>query len=82
MNGSKALFAKYVKGYLQNMFGVGPTYRDEEWEHGLRCGECHELFRDGQPYAEQFAGLIEDVPVVTPVCVPCGLATPVRPDDE
>lgn len=56
---------------------MSETYRAEDWPHGLRCGECLQAFTAGVPIAEQFSGLIGEVPAVVPVCVPCGLAVPV-----
>lgn len=57
---------------------MAERYRDGDWPHGLRCGECSRLFEDGMPISEQIDNMIEDIPCVVPVCVPCGLEKPVR----
>jgi hypothetical protein len=45
----------------------------EDWPHGLRCIDCHDLIEDGSPYSERLTSMIEGTPVVEIVCVPCGL---------
>jgi hypothetical protein len=51
----------------------GDIYTDEDFEHGLRCGECDTLFVEGQPISERLTDFIEETPVVELVCVPCGM---------
>lgn len=50
------------------------VYHAEDWPHGLRCGECSGLFVEGQPISKRLDAFQEDVPIVTIVCVPCGMA--------
>ena len=49
----------------------GIEYKDEEWPHGLRCGECHRLIQEPERYSEQLDGFIGEYPVCRILCVPC-----------
>lgn len=44
----------------------------EEWPHGLRCGDCCRLLRDGDGYAERLTGMVAGFPAYMVVCRPCG----------
>jgi hypothetical protein len=46
--------------------------RAEEWPHGLRCGECALLLREGDPYGERLTGMVGEFPAYMIVCRPCG----------
>jgi hypothetical protein len=56
----------------------GLIVRARDWPHGLRCGDCCRVLRDGDRYAERLTGMAEDTPVVMIVCRPCdeGMAHP------
>lgn len=45
--------------------------RAEDWPHGLRCGDCARLLKDGDGYSERLTGMIGDVPAVMIVCIDC-----------
>lgn len=61
---------------MPNDQGCAPDLivRDEDWPHGLRCGECCRLLKDGDRYAEIWTGMVEDTPAEMIVCHPCGEA--------
>lgn len=48
---------------------------DEEWPHGLRCGDCANLLTEGMPYSERLEGMSEvagePAAVVLIVCAEC-----------
>lgn len=46
--------------------------RAEDWPHGLRCGECCRVLRDGDPYRERLTGMMGEFPAYMLVCRPCG----------
>ena len=50
--------------------------RAEDFPHGLRCGGCCRVLHEGEPYAERWTGMTEDVPAVMIVCVACGTRDP------
>jgi hypothetical protein len=52
-------------------------YHSEDFPYGLRCAECNEEFIEDQPIAEQLDSMLDDIPMVVLVCVPCGLGRPV-----
>jgi hypothetical protein len=45
--------------------------RSEDWPHGLRCGECCRLLRDGDGYGERLSGMVGDFPAYMIVCHSC-----------
>lgn len=65
-------------------------YTADDWEHGLRCMDCHDHFVEGQPIAERLTGIdtcddLADLPgadadpcdplfYVEIICVGCDLA--------
>lgn len=50
-----------------------PIVREADFPSGLRCGECSRLLREGDQYAERLTGMIEDIPAVMIICVPCDM---------
>lgn len=53
---------------------IGLVYRDDEWEHGLRCAECNRLMQEGDRYSERLHALTSDgIPIVVIVCVGCAV---------
>jgi hypothetical protein len=50
---------------------LGVPYHEEDWPHGLRCGECRHLFCEGERYSQRLFGFQEEVPVSVVVCVEC-----------
>jgi hypothetical protein len=53
---------------------LGVEYRHEEWPHGLMCGHCPHVFRDGERYLSQLYAFVEDAPLVEIVCLDCAIA--------
>jgi hypothetical protein len=45
--------------------------RSEDWPHGLRCGDCKRVLRDGDGYAQRWTGMVGEVPAMLIVCRPC-----------
>jgi hypothetical protein len=45
--------------------------RDSDYPHGLRCGRCNRLMKDGDRYAEELTGMIGGLPMVELMCIPC-----------
>jgi hypothetical protein len=45
--------------------------RMKDFPHGVRCGECHALFRDGDRYRDRLTGMIGDTPAYEIVCLVC-----------
>lgn len=54
----------------------GEVYCDEEWPHGLSCGHCPHVFREGEPYSERLYAF-DELPLVVILCVGCA-TTPER----
>lgn len=54
---------------------AGLLVRDEDWPHGLRCGECSRLLEDGDRYAERLMEMVGDTPLLKIVCIPCDEGT-------
>ncbi len=46
--------------------------RADDWPHGLRCGECGRLLRDGDAFDERLTGMVGEFPAYMIVCRPCG----------
>lgn len=44
-----------------------------DYPNGIRCIECHTVFRDGDAYCERLEGMAGEVPVVEIVCERCGM---------
>ena len=56
---------------------AGEQYRDEDWPHGLACGQCRHLFREPERYIAQLDAFIEDALLRKIVCLACfGLDEP------
>lgn len=53
------------------MAELGVPYRDAEWPHGLMCGECPHVFREGERFATSLYAFSDDVPMCLVLCVPC-----------
>lgn len=51
-----------------------PVYREEEWQHGLRCAACGEQFVEGQPIARRLDAFQDDSPMLVLMCVACDVA--------
>jgi len=49
----------------------GIEYHDDDWPHGLRCGQCRRVFRESERFSETLDGFVDEVPVLGIVCVPC-----------
>lgn len=49
----------------------GLIYRDDDWPHGLRCGQCRREFREPDRFSERLDGFAEDVPLLQLVCLSC-----------
>jgi hypothetical protein len=45
--------------------------RADDFPHGLRCGECCRVLRDGDPYAERWTGMMGEFPACMIVCAAC-----------
>ena len=45
--------------------------RAADFAHGLRCGRCMRLMKDGDRYAEELTGIIAGLPMVELICIPC-----------
>jgi hypothetical protein len=56
----------------------GHLFRDEDWPHGLSCGQCRHLFREGERYSERLYAFVGDAPLAEIVCLDCAM-TPVGP---
>jgi hypothetical protein len=54
---------------------AGIEYRDDDWPHGLRCGQCRRRIREPERYSEQLDAFVDDAPVVVIVCLGCATAT-------
>jgi len=50
---------------------VGEPYCDDDWPHGLRCGQCRHLFSESQRYIAQPDAFIEDALLTKIVCLAC-----------
>lgn len=49
-------------------------YRDEDWEHGMMCGneECDYIFKDGDVLSGEALGMTEGgTPIEMSVCLDC-----------
>jgi hypothetical protein len=56
---------------------VGELYCDDDWPHGLACGQCRHVFRESERYIAQLDGFIEDTLLRKIVCLACfGLDEP------
>jgi hypothetical protein len=53
------------------MAELGLEYVDSEWPHGLMCGECPHVFREGERYTTSLYAFSDDVPMCLVLCVPC-----------
>jgi len=53
---------------------LGMEYREQDWPHGLRCGECRRVIREGERYSTLLYAFSDDAPVCLVVCLGC--ATP------
>lgn len=47
--------------------------RTEEWPHGLRCMDCDTDLNEGDTYSERLTEIVNSVPLVEVVCLPCAL---------
>lgn len=50
---------------------AGEVYRDDDWPHGLRCGQCRHIFRESQRYIAQPDAFFEDALLTKIVCLAC-----------
>lgn len=55
---------------------AGEAYRDEDWPHGLTCGQCPHVFSEGDRYSERLYAFSGDTPLVEIVCLDCATTTP------
>lgn len=50
---------------------VGEAYRDANWPHGLRCGQCRRIFSEAERYVAQPDACVEDALLTKIVCLAC-----------
>ena len=43
----------------------------KEWPHGVRCMDCREKLKDGDPYTERLESMVEGTPVTEVICLAC-----------
>ena len=52
----------------------GIEYRDDDWPHGLSCGQCRRVFTEPDRYSEQLDGITEDGELLIQIlCLGCAL---------
>jgi len=53
----------------------GIEYHDDDWPHGLACGQCRRVFTEPDRYSEQLDGATEDgALLVRIICLGCAVA--------
>jgi hypothetical protein len=50
---------------------LGTAYREDDWPHGLSCGQCPHVFSEPERYSERLYAFVDDVPLVKIVCLDC-----------
>ena len=51
----------------------GIEYHDDDWPHGLRCGQCRRVLREPERYTERLDGFMDETPLLSIVCLACAL---------
>ena len=50
---------------------AGEPYTDDDWPHGLTCGQCRHVFGENERYIAQPDAFIEDILLTKIVCLAC-----------
>lgn len=50
---------------------LGEPYCDDDWPHGLRCGQCRHLFQEPERYIARPDAFLDDTLLTTICCLAC-----------
>jgi hypothetical protein len=50
---------------------AGEVYVEEDWPHGLSCGQCFHVFHEPERYSERLYAFSGDAPLGQIVCLEC-----------
>lgn len=56
----------------------GEVYMEDDWPHGLSCGQCLHVFSEPERYSERLYAFLGDQPLVEILCLPCATNLPSR----
>lgn len=56
----------------------GEVYTEDDWPHGLSCGQCPHVFSEPERYSERLYAFLGDQPLVEVLCLPCATNFPSR----
>ena len=60
-----------AKGSNMECLVMGEVYREDDWPHGLSCGQCPHVFSEGDRYSEALDAFVDEFPLVRVVCLGC-----------